>query len=128
MPVQGWHRVTPAIKKGGRGIRLLREGVRCLTAIHPGNEDSASAIRELRESMLTRAGFTVTRSEQESPAPAGRVIRTDPDPGYPLVLPAPVTLIVSTGPAELQDPGAFPDSILRPDTSPSVDTSAVRRP
>src|SRR5690606_850538 len=36
------------------------------------------------ESMLTRAGFTVTRSEQESPAPAGRVIRTDPDPGYPL--------------------------------------------
>lgn len=78
------------------------------------------------ESMLVRAGFTVTRSEQESPAPPGRVIRTDPEPGYPLVLPAPVTLIVSTGPAELQDPGAFPDSAAARDTSAPPDTSAAR--
>lgn len=69
------------------------------------------------ESMLTRAGFTVTRAEQESPAPEGRVIRTDPQPGQPLVLPASVTLIVSTGPAAVPDPGAFPDSAAGTDTT-----------
>lgn len=69
------------------------------------------------ESMLTRAGFTVTRAEQESPAPEGRVIRTDPQPGEPLLLPASVTLIVSTGPAAVTDPGAFPDSAAGTDTT-----------
>jgi beta-lactam-binding protein with PASTA domain len=68
------------------------------------------------ESMLTRAGFTVTRSMQESPAPEGRVIRTDPEPGQPHVLPASVMLIVSAGPPALPDSGAFPDSAAFPDT------------
>jgi eukaryotic-like serine/threonine-protein kinase len=61
-------------------------------------------------SMLVRAGFTVTQSEQESPAAAGRVIRTEPEPGQPQVLPAEVTLIVSSGPPAVQDPGMFPDT------------------
>ena len=63
------------------------------------------------EAMLTRAGFGVTQSLQESPAPEGRVIRTDPEPGQSRVLPANVTLIISAGPPALPDPGAFPDSI-----------------
>ncbi|MBR9990828.1 MAG: PASTA domain-containing protein [Gemmatimonadetes bacterium] len=65
---------------------------------------------ERAESMLVRAGFTVSRSEQESPAPAGRVIRTEPEPGQPQVLPATVTLIVSSGPPAVPDAGVFPDS------------------
>ena len=69
------------------------------------------------QSMLTRAGFTVVRSEQESPAAEGRVIRTDPAPGQPRALPAEVTLIVSSGPPAGSDPGAFPDSVAAPDTS-----------
>lgn len=69
------------------------------------------------ESMLARAGFTVTRADLESPAPAGQVIRTDPGPGQPLALPASVTLIISTGPAAVPDPGAFPDSAAGTDTT-----------
>jgi eukaryotic-like serine/threonine-protein kinase len=68
------------------------------------------------ESLLRQAGFQVTRSVQESPAQAGRVIRTDPEPGQPLVLPASVTLILSAGPPEIPDTGVFPDSIV-PDTT-----------
>ncbi|HEX6135060.1 MAG TPA: PASTA domain-containing protein [Longimicrobiales bacterium] len=69
---------------------------------------------ERAASMLSRAGFQVTRSEQESPAPAGRVIRTDPEPGQGLVLPAAVTLIVSAGPPALPQPGALPDTTPPP--------------
>lgn len=72
---------------------------------------------ERAESMLTQAGFGVTRSAQESPAPEGRVIRTDPEPGQPLILPASVMLIVSAGPADVPASGAFPDSAAPPDTS-----------
>ena len=69
------------------------------------------------ESLLGRAGFDVARAEQESPADSGRVIRTDPEPGLPQVLPATVTLIVSTGPPALPEPGAFPDSTVGADTT-----------
>jgi serine/threonine-protein kinase len=62
------------------------------------------------ESMLTRAGFEVTRSLEESPASAGRVIRTDPEPGQPRTLPASVTIIVSSGPPAIPEPGVFPDT------------------
>jgi serine/threonine-protein kinase len=69
------------------------------------------------ESMLTQAGFQVTRSEEESAAPQGRVIRTDPQPGQPALLPASVTLIVSAGPPAVPDSGVPPDSAVLPDTS-----------
>jgi len=69
------------------------------------------------ESMLTQAGFQVTRSEEESAAPQGRVIRTDPEPGQPALLPASVTLIVSTGPPAVPDSGVNADSAVLPDTS-----------
>jgi serine/threonine-protein kinase len=66
------------------------------------------------ESMLVRAGFQVSRSDVPSPASKGRVIRTDPEPGRPLTLPATVTLIVSSGPPAGPEPGAFPDTTAPP--------------
>ena len=72
---------------------------------------------ERAESLLMRAGFTVSRADQESPADSGRVIRTDPEPGMPQVLPATVRLIVSTGPPTLPDAGMFPDSMAGTDTT-----------
>ncbi|HEX6306776.1 MAG TPA: PASTA domain-containing protein [Longimicrobiales bacterium] len=69
---------------------------------------------ERAASMLQRAGFEITRTDQESPAPAGRVIRTEPEPGQGLVLPASVNLIVSAGPPSLPEPGATPDTIPPP--------------
>jgi eukaryotic-like serine/threonine-protein kinase len=66
------------------------------------------------ESMLTRAGFQVTRAQQESAAEAGQVIRTDPEPGQQRTLPATVTLIVSSGPPAEPEPGAFPDTTTIP--------------
>lgn len=50
------------------------------------------------ESLLRRSGFEVARTIQESMAPAGRVVRTEPEPGQERVLPATVMLFVSTGP------------------------------
>lgn len=75
------------------------------------------------ESMLTRAGFDVTRSVEESLASEGRVIRTDPQPGQPRTLPASVTIIVSAGPPAVPDTGAFPDT-----TGASADSTATRSP
>ena len=72
---------------------------------------------ERAQSLLARAGFTVSRADQESPADSGRVIRTDPEPGMPQLLPATVTLIVSTGPPSLPDAGMFPDSMAGTDTT-----------
>ena len=69
------------------------------------------------ESMLTQAGFQVTRVEEESAAAQGRAIRTDPEPGQPTLLPASVTLIVSAGPPAVPDSGVPPDSAVPPDTS-----------
>lgn len=67
---------------------------------------------ERAEVMLQRAGFAVQRAEQESAVPAGRVIRTEPEPAQVLPLPATITLVVSTGP-----PPAAMDTIP-PDTLP----------
>ena len=46
-----------------------------------------------------------------------KVLGVDPGPGEPRALPAEVTLIVSSGPPAVTDPGAFPDSAAAPDTS-----------
>jgi eukaryotic-like serine/threonine-protein kinase len=62
------------------------------------------------ESLLRRNGFQVSRAVLESPAPAGRVIRTEPEPGTARTLPANVNLIVSSGPPAEPQPGAFPDT------------------
>jgi beta-lactam-binding protein with PASTA domain len=53
---------------------------------------------ERAELMLHRSGFSGARVEEESPMAAGRVLRTDPAAGVELVLPASVTLVVSSGP------------------------------
>jgi beta-lactam-binding protein with PASTA domain len=65
------------------------------------------------ESLLRRVGFVVSLQLQESPVPAGRVIRTEPAPAQSLVLPAEVTMIVSSGP---------PPPLLPPDTLPDPTT------
>lgn len=99
----------------------LREGADVRIAVSSGPArvlvpDVLGFGADRAEATLSRAGFTVTRSDQESPAPAGQVIRTDPGPGQPLVLPAAVTLLVSTGPPAIPDSGIFPDSTVGQDT------------
>lgn len=74
-------------------------------------------------SMLRRSGFDVRRTEQESRAPEGRVIRTDPAPGQERRLPAAVTLVVSSGPAE---PEPEPQDTVPSDTIPA-DSPPARR-
>jgi eukaryotic-like serine/threonine-protein kinase len=61
------------------------------------------------ESLLRRAGFEVAVMTEQSPAAAGRVLRTEPEPGQERMLPAFVTLHVSAGPPEPVEP-------LPPDT------------
>ncbi|HSJ09400.1 MAG TPA: PASTA domain-containing protein, partial [Longimicrobiales bacterium] len=75
--------------------------------------DVAGFSPERAESLLRRAGFTVIVASMESQAPAGRVIRTEPQPGHSAMLPAEVTVIVSTGPPAPVEP----DPVL-PDTLP----------
>jgi serine/threonine-protein kinase len=94
----------------------LRPGADVRVAISSGRArvmvpDVLGFSADRAESMLTRAGFEVTRLLEESPASEGRVIRTDPEPGQPRTLPAAVTIIVSSGPPDIPEPGAFPDTI-----------------
>jgi hypothetical protein len=71
------------------------------------------------ESLLRRAGFDVAVITEPSVAPAGRVLRTEPEPGQERLLPAFITLTVSEG---LPEPeplpgdtfGIRPDSIMFP--------------
>jgi hypothetical protein len=65
------------------------------------------------ESLLRRAGFDVATITEESTAPAGRVLRTEPEPGQERMLPAFVTIVVSEGPPQTAVPEAVP---LVPDT------------
>lgn len=65
---------------------------------------------ERADALLRRAGFEVQRSYLESPAPEGQVIRTEPQPGSMLALPALVVIVVSSGPPPEAEPGALPDS------------------
>ncbi|MEX1181887.1 MAG: PASTA domain-containing protein [Gemmatimonadota bacterium] len=103
----------------------LRPGAGVLVAISSGPPRSPvpdvlgfQATRA--ESLLRRAGFDVTTVEQESMAAAGRVLRTEPQPGEERVLPSMVRLIVSAGP---------PQPVLLDTLAGSgPDTGAVFRP
>lgn len=64
------------------------------------------------ELMLRRSGFATERVVQESPTAEGRVLRTDPAAGIELVLPASVTLVVSSGPPPPVD--TLPPDTIRP--------------
>lgn len=90
----------------GAGVRVAVSSGRARVMV----PDVLGFSADRAESMLTRAGFEVTRSLEESPASEGRVIRTDPEPGQPSTLPASVTIIVSSGPPAVPEPGAFPDT------------------
>lgn len=72
------------------------------------------------ESLLRRAGFEVAVITEQNPAPAGRVLRTDPEPGQERMLPAFITLRVSSGPPESVEP-------LPPDTLDAAGTAAMSR-
>lgn len=48
--------------------------------------------------LLQRLGFQVNRVMEDSDEPAGRILRTQPEPGREAALPAAVTLYVSRGP------------------------------
>ncbi|HSJ14557.1 MAG TPA: PASTA domain-containing protein [Longimicrobiales bacterium] len=60
--------------------------------------DVAGFSAQRAEQLLRSFGFDVVAREQESDVPAGRVIGTDVPTGTESVLPATVTLFVSTGP------------------------------
>lgn len=66
---------------------------------------------ERAEALLRRLGFEVTIVEEESFEDAGRVLRVTPGPASEHLLPALITMVVSTGPAEPLEP------LPRPDTS-----------
>jgi beta-lactam-binding protein with PASTA domain len=93
--------------RAGSTVRVAVSGGRARVVI----PDVLGFSAERAESLLQRAGFQVTRSVMESPAAAGRVIRTDPEPGQARTLPSSVTLIVSSGPPAQPQPGALPDTI-----------------
>jgi eukaryotic-like serine/threonine-protein kinase len=63
--------------------------------------------------MLRNAGFDVEQATQESPLPAGRVLRTEPVAGEARMLPASVTLVVSAGPPPEPEP-VPPDTLFAP--------------
>lgn len=90
----------------GAGVRVALSSGRARVLI----PDVLGFSADRAESMLTQAGFQVTRSMLQSPAPEGRVIRTNPEPGQALELPASVELIVSEGPPEILDSGVLPDT------------------
>jgi beta-lactam-binding protein with PASTA domain len=81
--------------------------------------------------LLRRLGFEVIREDEVSSEPNGRVIRVDPPTGTERVLPARVTITVSTGPPATDTLGpARPDTLLRVDTGtvrPRRDTLTVPR-
>src|SRR5690606_31207676 len=76
--------------------------------------DRAAALAAMR-------GFEVDRRLEESDAPAGTVIGIEPEPGTELVVPAPLVLVVSSGPPALPlgslAPDAPPPDTAAPDTS-----------
>jgi eukaryotic-like serine/threonine-protein kinase len=69
---------------------------------------------ERAESLLRRAGFDVTRIDEQSPLAAGRVLRTEPAPGQSQELPAAVTVVVSAGPPPPEPEPLPPDSAFVP--------------
>jgi hypothetical protein len=94
----------------------LRPGADVRVAVSAGRPhalvpDVQGFSAERAESLLRRSGFDVTVASQESPLPAGRVLRTEPERGRDQVLPAVVTLIVSAGP-----PAPEPQDTLPTDT------------
>lgn len=92
-----------------------RPGASVAVALSSGREramvpDVIGFSAERAETLLRRAGFDVERVAQESPATAGQVIRTDPEPAQERVLPARVTLVVSSGPPAVPEPDTLFDA------------------
>lgn len=52
--------------------------------------------------LLRRLGFEVARVVEEAEEPVGRVVRTSPEPGTDLALPARITIYVSSGPPPVE--------------------------
>jgi beta-lactam-binding protein with PASTA domain len=97
----------------------LRAGADVRVALSSGRPrglvpDVTGFSAERAEALLRRLGFDVSRADEESFAPTGRVVRTSPAAGSTVVIPSGVTLIISAGPQVLPDTAA-------------IDTLTVRR-
>jgi hypothetical protein len=84
----------------------LRAGAVVRLAVSAGRPrvvvpDVVGFSRERATDLLSRLGFEVGATDEQSTETKGRVIGVDPPPGSEHELPARVTIIVSTGPPEL---------------------------
>jgi beta-lactam-binding protein with PASTA domain len=97
--------------RSGAGVRVALSAGRP-RAIVP---NVLGFMAERAQSMIQRSGFRVTTQTQESTAPVGRVIRSDPLPGEERELPATVTLFISAGlPTPPPDTGVIDTLRARP--------------
>jgi hypothetical protein len=94
----------------GAGVQVAVSGGRARVQVPDVQGFSA----QRAEALLRRSGFQVQAATQESNVPAGRVIGTDPPGGEERILPATVTLLVSSGPAVVQPDTIPPDTLPGP--------------
>lgn len=87
--------------------------------------DVTGLLAERAAALASMAGFQVEQQFEESELPAGTVIRIEPEPGTELLVPAPLALIVSSGPPPLPEdslaPELVPPDTLAGDTLPPVE-------
>ncbi|HEX7089622.1 MAG TPA: PASTA domain-containing protein [Longimicrobiales bacterium] len=101
----------------------LRAGARVSLGVSSGPPrarvpDVTGLTAERAAKLAGMAGFEVSRREEESEAPAGTVIRVEPAPGTEHVVPAPLVLVVSSGPPLPPPDMAAGDSLARDAPAP----------
>jgi hypothetical protein len=94
--------------RSGAGVRVAVSAGRPRTTV----PDVSGFGADRAEVMLRRSGFDPQRVMEEHALAAGRVIRTEPAAGEERMLPATVTVIISSGPPP-------PADTLPPDTLPA---------
>ncbi|MFO7259853.1 MAG: PASTA domain-containing protein [bacterium] len=86
--------------------------------------DVRGLLAERAAALVVVAGFEVEQRWEESESPVGTVIGIEPAPGTEVIVPAPLTLLVSSGPPALPDDTLLPDLVppdtLAPDTLPQA--------
>jgi beta-lactam-binding protein with PASTA domain len=94
----------------------LRPGARVSLGVSSGPPrarvpDVAGLTAERAAALARMIGFQVSQREEESEAPVGTVIRVEPAPGTEHVVPAPLVLVVSSGPPLPPPDSAVADSL-----------------
>jgi len=77
--------------------------------------DVTGLLAERAAALASMAGFQVEQRFEESELPIGTVIGIEPAPGTEVIVPAPLALIVSSGPPALPEDSLAPD-LAPPDT------------